>query len=266
MLLRPAHAKPIGQCCAIAIMAKASIPGQTKTRLSPPLTPIEAADLNTAFLRDIINNVARAAEQADIASFVAFGPPGAAPFFEDCLPAHVGLMEVWLPDLGECLIQTAQSLLDLGYGAAVVLNSDSPTLPTERLVATARALAAPGERIVLGPCEDGGYYLLGLKHPHRRLFQDIAWSTQRVARQTLERAGELDLEVVRLGPWYDVDDLDSLRKLIGETAAGSANGGMSGAYFPSHSAAVLRRLIDAADFADRIGPVRDAAFPAASIA
>jgi len=67
MLLRPAHAKPIGQCCAIAIMAKASIPGQTKTRLSPPLTPIEAADLNTAFLRDIIDNVARAAEQADIA-------------------------------------------------------------------------------------------------------------------------------------------------------------------------------------------------------
>jgi rSAM/selenodomain-associated transferase 1 len=266
MLLRPAQAKPIRECCAIAIMAKASIPGQTKTRLSPPLTPIEAADLNTAFLRDIVDNVARAAEQADIASFVAFGPPGAAAFFEECLPAHLGLMEVWLPDLGECLIQTAQCLLDLGYGAAVVLNSDSPTLPTERLVATARALAAPGERIVLGPCEDGGYYLLGLKQPHRRLFEDIAWSTQRVTHQTLERAAELGLEVARLAPWYDVDDLDSLRKLIRETAVRSPDGSTSGAYFSSHSAAVLRRLIDAADFADRIELVRDAGLPAATIA
>lgn len=265
MLIRPAAGRPRSACCAIAIMAKASIPGQSKTRLSPPLTPREAADLNTAFLRDIADNLGCATEQADIASFVAFGPPGTVPFFERHLPRHVGLIEVWLSDLGECLFQTAQCLLDLGYGAVAVLNSDSPTLPTERLVATASALAAPGDRIVLGPCEDGGYYLLGLKHAHRRLFQNIAWSTEHVARQTLERAAELNVEVVRLASWYDVDDLISLRKLVEETVARPPTGGTSTAYYPSHSAAVLRRLAAAADFAQRTKFPRDAGLERADI-
>lgn len=264
MLIRPAQAKARCGSCAIAVMAKASIPGGTKTRLSPPLTPAEAADLNTAFLRDSVDNVARAAEQVEIASFVAFGPPGTAPFFADRLPSHVGLMEVWFADLGQCLLQTVQSLLDLGYGAAVVLNSDSPTLPTERLVATARALVTPGDRIVLGPSEDGGYYLLGLKQAHRRLFEHVDWSTERVMRQTVERAAELGLEVVSLRPWYDVDDLETLRRLVRQTAIASAASG-SGAYFPSHSAAALRRLTEAA-VADRIELLRDVGLVAAPTA
>ena len=69
-----------------------------------------------------------------------------------------------------------------------MLNSDSPTLPTALLVETAEVLARPGDRAVLGPSTDGGYYLLGIKQAHRRLFDDIDWSTERVARQTLERA------------------------------------------------------------------------------
>ena len=89
-----------------------------------------------------------------------------------------------------------------------MLNSDSPTLPTALLSETAEALARPGDRAVLGPSSDGGYYLLGLKTAHRRLFEDIAWSTERVAEQTLERAREIGLEVYRLPVWYDVDDVD----------------------------------------------------------
>src|SRR5205807_3834985 len=104
----------------------------------------------------------------------------------------------------------------------------------------ARALAAPGDRLVLGPAEDGGYYLIGLKQPHRRLFEDIAWSTERVLRQTLDRAAELGLQTVTLPSWYDVDDVVSLRRLIGELGSPVTRG-----YAAVHTAAMLRRLVGA---------------------
>jgi glycosyltransferase A (GT-A) superfamily protein (DUF2064 family) len=98
----------------------------------------------------------------------------------------------------------------------VVLNADSPTLPTAFLVETAEVLAQPGDRAVLGPSSDGGYYLLGLKFAHRRMFEDIAWSTERVAEQSLARAREIGLDVHMLPAWYDVDDIDGLRRLQAE--------------------------------------------------
>jgi rSAM/selenodomain-associated transferase 1 len=202
--------------CAIAVMAKASVPGQAKTRLVPPLTPEEAASLNTSFLRDIADSLIRASTLANIAPFVAFAPAGSAAFFREILPARVGLLETAAPGLGECLVQAATALLDAGHDCVCLLNSDSPTLPAAYVVAAATALAAPGERIVLGPATDGGYYLIGLKRPHRRLFEDIDWSTERVVAQTLERALELGLAVHLLPAWYDVDDAATLRLLVGE--------------------------------------------------
>jgi uncharacterized protein len=229
------------ECCAIAVMAKASHPGRTKTRLSPPLTLEQAAELNTVFLGDIADNVAGAAQHADIAGFMAFGPPGSAPFFEHHLAAEIGLIEAWQPNFGDCLSQTVHSLFDLGYGAACVLNSDSPTLPTSVLIETARALRRPGDRIVLGPCTDGGYYLLGLKQPHRRLFEDVAWSSERVLEQTRERAAELRLDTVLLPTWYDVDDAESLHVLMRETLDGVSFSPTLRSHGAAHTAGFLRR-------------------------
>jgi uncharacterized protein len=206
--------------CGIAFMAKASAPGRAKTRLVPPLTFDEAADLNTAFLQDVADNLElasrRTSQPVAIAGYAAYGPPGSEGFFRAILPESIGLLGAWLPDFGDCLFQTIHELLRRGYESAVVLNADSPTLPTAFLVETAEALARPGDRAVLGPSADGGYYLLGLKAAHRCMFQDIAWSTERVAEQTLERAREIDLEIHMLPAWYDVDDLDDLRRLHSE--------------------------------------------------
>ncbi len=206
--------------CGIAFMAKASVPGRAKTRLVPPLTADEAAALNTAFLQDVADNVLlaarHAAPEAGIAAYAAYGPPGTEEFFRRTLPFAVGLIGAWLPDFGDCLLHTIRALFARGHAAAVVLNSDSPTLPTALLVETAAALAEPGDRVVLGPSSDGGYYLLGLKAAHVRLFEDIAWSTERVAAQTLARAREIGLDVHRLPVWYDVDDADALRRLRAE--------------------------------------------------
>jgi hypothetical protein len=197
-------------------MAKASIPGRTKTRLTPTLSPEQAADLNTAFLRDVADNLLAAAALASIAPWMAYSPAGCQDFFARTMPDGVGLLETVAPDFGVCLYRAAASLLAAGHDSVCLLNSDSPTLPTGYLVAAATALAAPGDRVVVGPATDGGYYLIGLKQPHRRLFQDVDWSTERVFRQTLARADELGLSVVVLPSWYDVDCEEALRVLIGE--------------------------------------------------
>jgi len=249
--------------CGIAFMAKASAPGRAKTRLVPPLTFDEAAALNTAFLCDVADNVLLAArygaQHGGIAGYAAFGPTGAEDFFRRTLPGAIGLIGAWLPDFGACLFHTIREVLARGHGSAVVLNSDSPTLPTALLIETAAALAQPGDRAVLGPSIDGGYYLLGLKAPHRRMFEDIAWSTARVAAQTLERAREIDLEVHTLPVWYDVDDVDGLRRLHAElSGAEERRRHAHSPHYPAQTAKLLDWLWRKDDFGGRFDRVMQA--------
>jgi uncharacterized protein len=246
--------------CGIAFMAKASAPGRAKTRLVPPLTFDEAAALNTAFLCDVADNVLlaarRSARHCGIAGYAAFGPIGAEDFFRHTLPSAIGLIGAWLPDFGDCLFHTIREILARGHRSAVVLNSDSPTLPTALLIETAAELARPGDRAVLGPSIDGGYYLFGLKAPHRRVFEDIAWSTARVAEQTLERAREINLEVHTLPVWYDVDDVDGLRRLHAElSGADQRQGYARPPHYPEQTAKLMRRLWRQDDFGDRLDRV-----------
>jgi uncharacterized protein len=249
--------------CAIAVMAKASIPGRAKTRLTPPLTPEEAASLNTSFLRDIADNLAGVSAYANIAPYMAFAPAGSAAFFREVLPARVGLIETVAPSFGECLYGAATRLLEAGHTAVCLLNSDSPTLPAAYLVTAATALAAPGDRVVLGPSTDGGYYLIGLKRPHRRLFENIDWSTERVAAQTLARAHEVGLSVHLLPSWYDVDDLRALRLLVGEIMDGRPFRVWGSKPTPAiWTRRVLERLIAGADLRARLA----AAAPASLVA
>jgi rSAM/selenodomain-associated transferase 1 len=243
--------------CGIAFMAKASAPGRAKTRLVPPLTYDQAADLNTAFLQDVADNLVRAGlthagrganGRAAIVGYAAYGPPGSADFFRRILPQSIGLIEAWLPNFGDCLFHTIREILARGHDSAVVLNADSPTLPTAFLVETAEVLARPGDRAVLGPSSDGGYYLLGLKFAHRRMFEDIAWSTERVAEQSLARAREIGLDVHMLPAWYDVDDIDGLRRLqaeLRETKTALQN------------SAVPHRAVHAAKLMNELAPDRD---------
>jgi uncharacterized protein len=239
--------------CGIAIMAKASSPGRTKTRLVPPLSYDQAATLNTAFLQDIADNVLRAAASASIAGYAAFAPSGSESFFHSILPASIGLIDACLANFGDCLYRTIEELLARGHHSAVVLNSDSPTLPTALLAETADILARPGERAVLGPSDDGGYYLLGLNAAHRRLFEDIAWSTGSVAQATLERAREINLDMHLLPVWYDVDDVGGLRRLFSETRQSRLGNGRLGdgrqPHYPAATAALIDRCWPDGEFA-----------------
>lgn len=223
---------PAADSCAIGVMAKAPRAGFSKTRLCPPLTPNQAAALSAAFLRDISENIAKAARAASITGYIAYAPVGQEALFDGHLAHGTGLLLAdgspsMPPDVqgfGRCLLHAILAMLARGHGSAMVLNSDSPTLPTAVLVHAATALTADGDRIVLGPAEDGGYYLLGMKAAHAHLFSDIAWSTGNVAETTRLRASQLGLDVVELPVWYDVDDETALDRLAQETATSTCVG------------------------------------------
>jgi rSAM/selenodomain-associated transferase 1 len=237
--------------CAIAVMAKAPRTGSVKTRLVPPLTFDQARALSAAFLRDTTENIVAAARLAPIEGYVAYAPAGSEASFEGALAPSTGFVladgNVATPPrvqgFGRCLLHAVEGLLERGYGAACVLNSDSPTLPTSYLVRAAQALLSKGDRAVLGAASDGGYYLLGVKAAHGRLFEDIDWSTGRVAEQTRARAAELGLETVELAPWYDVDDRTALARLMAELSATNAiAAGTSTPYAAPFTADCLRHL------------------------
>jgi uncharacterized protein len=229
--------------CAVAIMAKASVAGAVKTRLVPPLTPDEAAELNTCCLKDVAANISAAARQAPIQGFAAYHPLGSEPFFENVLPVGFKLLPPKEPTIGRSLFHAARDLFGAGYNSICLVNADSPTLPTEILVETVRRLREAGDRVVLGPAADGGYYLIGLKQFHRRLFEEIDWSTERVFRQTLARAGEIGVTVSPLPEWYDVDDEATLAMLAREIGPcrSSASPYLNGYPAPS-TAAFLEKL------------------------
>ena len=228
--------------CAVAIMAKASVAGAVKTRLVPPLTYEEAAAFNTCCLSDIAANVIAAAQIEPIQAFVAYSPPGSEPFFAALLP-ELQLLPPKEPTIGRSLVHAAQRLFAAAYGSVCLINADSPTLPTRVLVEAVRHLRRPGDRVVLGPAADGGYYLIGLKQFHRRLFEDIDWSTERVFRQTIARAAEIGLAAAVLPEWYDVDDDQALAILAHELFPGSGAAAVyEGGYPAPRTAAFLRKL------------------------
>ena len=247
--------------CALAVMAKAPRTGEVKTRLVPPLKHEEAAALNICFLCDVTAVIAELCVPGQVDGFAAYMPAGAEAAFDDLLPPRFRLLAQRGAYLGERLLHAAEDFFAAGYEAMCLINSDSPTLPRAVLQAAVEALRAPGDRIVLGPADDGGYYLIGLKQAHGRLFQEIAWSTPSVLASTLDRAREIGLESTLLPSWYDVDDAASLRRLCQELFSApltSANG-MEG-YAAPHTREFLRKLMQA-DGGKRLGlkvPVRAA--------
>ncbi len=237
--------------CAIAVMAKAPVPGRVKTRLVPPLTPEIAAALSAGFLRDITENIALAAAGAKSFGYVAYAPAGSEALFDGMLAEGTRFVladgaAVSAPGVegfGRCLLHAAQSLFASGHDSVCLLNSDSPNLPTSLLSTAAASLAGAGDRVVLGPAEDGGYYMLGMKAPHLHLFENIAWSTNNVAAQTRQRAAALGLPIVELDPWYDVDDASALRRLCRDLGSPSRVNGLDPFCAPATAGCIERLRI-----------------------
>ena len=202
--------------CALAVMTKAPHAGRVKTRLVPPLTPEEAAELNKCFLRDTAAAISNAAGADTACGIAVYTPVGAESAYTDILPADFSLLPQRGDKFGERLYLALEDLFKCGFDSVCLIDSDSPTVPAENFAQAVELLSASEDRVVLGPSDDGGYYLVGMKKPHRHLFEKIDWSTERVLNQTVQRAAEIDLEVKLLPTGFDVDDDAGLRRLRNE--------------------------------------------------
>jgi uncharacterized protein len=194
---------------AVAIMAKAPRAGAVKTRLCPPLLAAEAAALYRCFLLD---KIAAVQALSGVRPMVAYTPDEAQAEFAVLAP-DFALVPQRGPDLGARLHTTLASLLAAGHPGAIAVDSDTPTLPREFLQQAVDCLTGPGPDVVLGPTEDGGYYLIGVRAANRALFDDMPWSTAAVLEITLRRAAAAGLQTVCTPAWFDVDTPDDLRRL-----------------------------------------------------
>lgn len=188
----------------ILVMAKAPIPGLTKTRLRLPSA--SAASLQEALISDTVYK-ARA-----IAPVTVAGTPA----------EHLGLISALLPtdvqlisqpegDLGQRMLAGARHLFDEAPGPVVILGTDAPTLSPAYIEQIIHTLEDHDISII--PSEDGGYILIGLREAHEAIFTKIDWSTERVHGQTLTRAEESGLSIHEIKPWYDVDEPEDLQRL-----------------------------------------------------
>ncbi|MCH6566941.1 MAG: TIGR04282 family arsenosugar biosynthesis glycosyltransferase [Nitrospinae bacterium] len=199
---------------ACVLMAKVPIPGQVKTRLLPLLDEESSARLYACFLRDMVEAVEAAFPGL---CRVAYTPAGEGERLRGLLPEGCPLIPQRGAHLGERLYNIFHFLLlSEGLEFALAVNSDSPTLPMGLVADAFARLEEPGVDVVLGPADDGGYYLIGLTKPQKHLFDDIPWSTPEVLPTTLKRAAEARLRPALLEPWYDVDDREDLRRLCNE--------------------------------------------------
>lgn len=193
----------------VTIMAKVPRTGEVKTRLCPPLSAKEAAELYRCFLLDKIEQV-RMLKEATPA--IAYPPDEGRIFFEEFSPGFV-LIPQRGPDLGARLANSFNQLFAGGYVGALLIDGDTPTLPIGFLQQALDLIATPQIDVVLGPSEDGGYYLIGLRRLHPELFEDIAWSTAQVLPETIRRAEAQGLTMATLPTWFDIDTPDDLERL-----------------------------------------------------
>jgi len=194
---------------ALIVVAKRPAPGKTKTRLSPPLTPELASALYECFLFDTLDEMRQVNDALHVIAYL-----DECDYFQHLAP-DFELIPQEVDDLGERLDRALTSYLSRGYERVIIMDSDSPTLPPDYL-SQAFDVLSDGADVVLGPCDDGGYYLIGIKSPAPRLLREVHMSTPTVAAETIALAKDEGLKLTSLPVWYDVDDVSSLFRLMRE--------------------------------------------------
>jgi rSAM/selenodomain-associated transferase 1 len=209
------------RCCLI-IVAKEPVAGQVKTRLAARIGTERTLALYNCFLRD---TAALAEQLPDTALAFSFWPATAAPFFRELRPDAL-LFPQHGDDFGSRLLSGFEQAAAHGFDAMVVIGSDNPGLPAAYI---GQAFAALRDYpVVLGPADDGGYYLLGMRTPQPALFhQGIVWSTELVAQQTCAAAAAAGLTMAHVPAWYDIDNAADLPHLYRDLRAAHL-----GAYAP----------------------------------
>jgi len=194
---------------AVVMMAKAPQAGEVKTRLCPPLTFEAAAALYRGFLLDTVAKIAALDTAQPV---ISYAPASGEAFFAEAVPHWTRLPQEGA-DLGARMHHCFTQLLAQGYDHVLLTGSDLPTLPLYIFRQAIQWSASPQIDVILGPSEDGGYYLIGLRAPCPALFMKMTWSTSEVLADTVRRATRLGLRIAYLPTWYDIDTPADLTRL-----------------------------------------------------
>ncbi len=208
---------------SLLLFARLPVAGKVKTRLLPRYTPEEALQLHRALLSDSLDLLNRAAAAASAAPFLYWSEEGT---LDAEISGRMGAATRALQhgsDLGERLARAFQERLAAGSRQVVVLASDTPHLPDERILRAFQALER--EEVVVGPARDGGYYLIGASRLHPELFRSIPWGTGQVFRETLRRARKEKISLASLPDWEDIDLPESVAALWKEILHREKTGG-----------------------------------------
>ena len=199
---------------ALAIMAKAPVAGSVKTRLVPPLTPAQAAEFYRALLLDQFDHLRN---YAGAERYVFFAPADGESILRELGGAEYAYLAQCGGDLGARMQQVFADLRRMEHRNIVLIGSDLPALPWTILDQAFEQLAQADARVVLGPSQDGGYYLVGMNRLVPEIFAEMTWSHERVLADTTARLAALDLSYDILPTWFDLDvvaDFQRLRNLV----------------------------------------------------
>lgn len=232
---------------ALIVFGKQPVIGDVKTRLATRITPEEAAHLYKAFVEDALEQYAQL--PMDVRLYLAGGAAhltdgtadvnvqtgnesvqtgnvraqnvgvpgdansGAAGRLPLDVPAGVFVFAQRGDDLGARMLRAFAETFASGYHRVVIVGTDHPTLPSTIIQDSFNALD-DADSVVIGPAEDGGYYLLGMSQPRPELFQDMNYSQDDVFDETLRRIRAATARPTVLRPWYDVDRPQDLPKLL----------------------------------------------------
>jgi rSAM/selenodomain-associated transferase 1 len=191
----------------LVVVAKAPVPGEVKTRLSPEFTTQEATNLYRCFIQDRIKEIGTL---AGVELAISYTPENSEKYFAKFMSNGFHLFPQRGKDLGERLSNIFVDKLAGEYDAVSIIDSDTPDLPRSIVQQSFQLLIADRADAVFGPCYDGGYYLVGMRQPHPELFQKIPWSTENVLPRTLEKAHSLGLQTKLLPRWNDLDTFQDL--------------------------------------------------------
>lgn len=194
---------------ALIIFAKHPIPGRVKTRLTPFLTPEEAAGLYFCMLSDTLAKVNRLAGITPVLFYQ--DDPGAKEYFSAIEPNMATLPQRG-ENLGEKMENAFAEIFGRGYGQVAIIGSDSPDLPEEFVLEAFDLLDPGGRELVLCPTKDNGYCLLAMKRVWKELFRDIPWSTGSVMPVTIERIAASGISAGMLPVWHDIDTAADLHR------------------------------------------------------
>jgi hypothetical protein len=195
---------------ALAVMAKAPLARQVKTRLMPALSADDAAAVARALLLD---QLAHLTAIADVELYLAYTPAAERELFQELAPPGFYLFPQQGDDLGARMANVFDTLHARGYRNMVLIGGDLAPVPAEIFAEAFAFLNNELQRVVFGPSRDGGYYLVGCNQPAPRIFDGMSWSHDKVLAQTLNKLASLKIDWRLLPDWFDVDTVDDLRHL-----------------------------------------------------